>query len=69
METITSDELKAKIDGGDDFVLVETLPKEMFAHAHLPGAINVPPESLRQLAPRLLPSKETEIVVYCAGHG
>jgi rhodanese-related sulfurtransferase len=41
----------------------------MFAHAHLPGAINIPPESLRQLAPRLLPSKETEIVTYCAGHG
>ena len=69
METITHEELKAKVDRGDDFALVETLPRWMFDHAHLPAAINIPPEQVQALASRLLPDKNKEIIVYCAGHG
>ena len=64
--TISRDELKAKIDRGDDFRLVETLPPHAHAHAHLPGAINLPPDRLAELAPELLPDKDADIVVYCA---
>ncbi len=66
MTTISRDELKAKIDGGDDFQLVETLPQPGYDHAHLPGAVNLPPDRLRELAPTLLPDKQAEIVVYCS---
>jgi rhodanese-related sulfurtransferase len=64
--TISRDELKAKIDADDDFILVETLPVTAYEHAHLPGAINLPPDLIADLAPRLLPDKAKEIVVYCA---
>ncbi len=64
--TIERDELKRKIDAGEKFLLVETLAPEKFAHAHLPGAINLPPEHVRDLAPTMLPDKKAEIVVYCA---
>jgi len=64
--TISRDELKAKVDRDDDFVLVETLAPHAFEHAHLPGAINLPPDLVRELAPRILPDKAREIVVYCA---
>lgn len=64
--TISRDELKAKIDRGDSFLLVETLAAHVYAHAHLPGAINLPPERLGELAPVLLPDKGADIVVYCA---
>ena len=64
--TITRDELKEKIDRGDDFVLVETLPVEYYRHSHLPGAINLPPDRVSELAPTLLPDKGADIVVYCA---
>ena len=63
---ITRDELKSKLDRGDKFHLVETLPAEAYHHAHLPGAINLPPDRLRELAPAMLPDKSAEIVVYCA---
>ncbi len=66
METITRDELKKKIDKHEKFLLVETLPAETYHHAHLPGAINIPPDDLRELAPRRLPDKNADIVVYCA---
>ncbi len=66
LETISRDELKAKMDGGTAFTLVETLPEVAYHHAHLPGAINLPPDRVRELAPRLLPDKGAEIVVYCS---
>ena len=46
--------------------LVETLPEAAFQKAHLPGAVNLPPDRLRGLAPRLLPDKGAPIIVYCA---
>lgn len=58
--------LKAKLDRGEKLVLVEALPAKYFRHAHLPGAVNIPPDEIDALAPRLLPDKEAEIVVYCA---
>ena len=66
LETISRDDLKGKIDRGEDFTLVETLPAVAYKHAHLPGAINLPPEQVSELAPQLLPDKSAEIVVYCS---
>ena len=66
INTISRDELKQKIDRHDDFTLVETLPKVAYEHAHLPGAINLPSDQVNVLAPKLLPDKNAEIVVYCA---
>ena len=68
IQTISRDELKQKLDRKDNFLLVETLPTTAFQHAHLPGAINLPPDRLKELAPTLLPDKNAEIVVYCAKH-
>jgi len=65
VQTISRGELKAKIDQSDDFVLVETLSEEHYRHTHLPGAINLPPDRVRELAPELLANKEADIVVYC----
>jgi rhodanese-related sulfurtransferase len=62
-----SAELKGKIDRRERFDLVEALPASEYQKAHLPGAINLPPGQARALAPRLLPDKRAEIVVYCSG--
>ena len=66
METISREELKGKMDRGESFTLVETLPPVAYHHEHLPGAVNLPPDRVRQLAPQLLPDKGAEIVVYCS---
>jgi rhodanese-related sulfurtransferase len=66
VQTISRDELKRKIDRKDDFVLVETLAEIAYDHAHLPGAINLPPDKIGELAAQLLPDKNAEIIVYCA---
>ncbi len=63
--TVEREELKTKLDRGDDFVLVEALPEKYYRRAHLPGAVNLPPDRVRELAPELLADKEADIVVYC----
>ena len=64
-KTITRDELKQKIDRKDDFVLIETLPATAYHHAHLPGAVNLPPDRVTADALKVIPNKSADIVVYC----
>jgi rhodanese-related sulfurtransferase len=66
VKTISRDELKKKIDRQDNFLLVETLPATAYHHQHLPGAINLPLDSIKELASQLLPDQSADIVVYCA---
>src|SRR5215210_2952050 len=61
---ITREQLNAKMDRGDDFVLVEALSPRHFQSSHLPGAINLPYEFVDE-AERVLSDKKAEIVVYC----
>jgi rhodanese-related sulfurtransferase len=62
---IACDEMKRKLDDGEEFVLVDALAPMSFAHSHLPGAINLPPDWVGERAPRRIPDLDTEIIVYC----
>jgi rhodanese-related sulfurtransferase len=64
--TISTKDLKAKLDRKESVKVVETLAPERYSEAHLPGALNIPPEKIKELAPKLLPDKDAEIVTYCA---
>ena len=64
--TISTKDLKAKLDRKESIKVIETLAPERFREAHIPGALNIPPERIRELAPQLLPNKNAEIVTYCA---
>jgi rhodanese-related sulfurtransferase len=37
-----------------------------FAHSHLPGAINLPPDRVEASAAKRIPDRGAEVVVYCA---
>jgi rhodanese-related sulfurtransferase len=64
--TITREELQEMIERRDDFVLIDALAPMSFAHSHLPGAINLPPEWVDERGPRQIPSLDTDVVVYCS---
>lgn len=64
--TITREQIKEKIDTAQPITIVEALPKRYFDAEHLPGALNIPHEDIRALAPNMLPQKDALIVVYCA---
>lgn len=63
---ISRESLWQKIESGADFVLVDALSPISYAGAHLPGAINMSPDSVDALAERRIPDLDTEVVVYCA---
>ena len=62
---IGREELQAKMDRGDPFILLEVLAPQYYRHSHLSGALNLPPGNVGEMAPTLLPDKKAEIVLYC----
>jgi rhodanese-related sulfurtransferase len=62
--TISTKDLKSKLDR-KEITVVETLAPERYREAHIPGALNIPPERIKELAPQLLPNKNSPIVTYC----
>ena len=64
--TVSTEDLKTKLDRKDPIKVVETLAPERYREAHIPGALNIPPEKIKELAPQLLPTKDVEIITYCA---
>ena len=64
---VTREELLRKMRREDPIALVEALGSDYFADAHLPGAMNIPPDQVDRLAPHLLPDTAAEVIVYCSG--
>jgi rhodanese-related sulfurtransferase len=62
--TISTEDLKGKLER-KKVTVVETLAPERYRENHLPGALNIPPERINELAPHLLPNKDADIVTYC----
>lgn len=65
-KTVSTRELKTRVDSKNPVTLVETLAPERFRDSHLPGAVNIPPDRIRELAAQLLPNKNAAIITYCA---
>lgn len=66
LDQIDRQSLWEKMQRGDEFALVDALAPMSFAVSHLPGAISLPPRDVEGRAPRRIPDRETEVVVYCA---
>lgn len=67
LPNITAKELLQKLEGGGDFVLIDALAPMVYAHSHLPGAINMPPNAVDTIrCAKRMPDLDIEIVVYCA---
>jgi rhodanese-related sulfurtransferase len=62
--TISTKDLKSKLDQ-KQVTVVETLAPERYREAHIPGALNIPPERIKELAPQLLPNRDAKIITYC----
>lgn len=65
MQTITTEELRRKIEEEQDFALVNVLSRESFESQHIPGSISIPLDELEDEAPERF-GQDDDIVVYCA---
>ncbi|MGB3683047.1 MAG: rhodanese-like domain-containing protein [Rubrobacteraceae bacterium] len=64
--TISREELRGKIERGDDFAIAETPDGQSYERPHLPGAINLPLDETGK-AEEASPDKGTGVVVYRMG--
>lgn len=63
---ISRQALKKALEEDKGMILVEALPARYYKDKHLPGAINIPHDDIRDTAGALLPNRDAMIVVYCA---
>src|SRR5713226_317807 len=65
IESISADQLLARLKAGEPLVMVDVRPAEEYQAAHVAGAVSIPLEELKRRL-RELP-RDREIVAYCRG--
>ncbi len=64
---ITAEELKARLDAGDDLVVLDSRPMDEFRRMNIPTGIDCPGAELAYRVHDIAPAPETTVVVNCAG--
>jgi rhodanese-related sulfurtransferase len=64
-QKITAADAKARMDSGDEIVILDVRTQEEYDAGHIPGAILIPNETIIDQQPELLPDLNAEILVYC----
>ena len=62
---LTAQEAKARIDSGDELVILDVREDYEYSAGHISGALLLPVGQIAQKAPELLPDKNAEILLYC----
>jgi len=63
----TVDEVKAKLDRGEKFILVDVREESEFAKDHLPGAIHLGKGVIERDIEEKVPDLNAPLVLYCGG--
>ncbi|WP_319446386.1 MULTISPECIES: rhodanese-like domain-containing protein [unclassified Mycobacterium] len=64
---VTVEQLKAKIDAGEDIVILDTRPFDEYHAISIPGGVDAPGPELLYRAYDQVPKASTQVVVNCAG--
>lgn len=62
---ITPEEAKNRMDKNPKAIILDVRTKDEFSQKHIPKAILVPNETIKDTPPAELPDKNAEILVYC----
>ena len=63
----TVDEIKARLDRGESFVLVDVREESEWAKDHLPGAVHLGKGIIERDIEQQVPDTATPLVLYCGG--
>ena len=67
VKELTVDDVKAKLDGGERFHLVDVREESEYAKDHLPGAAHLGKGIIERDVEARIPDTGAEIVLYCGG--
>ena len=68
MNTLTARQLKDRMEEDPDLLIINTLDRENFEDAHIPGSVNIPrsDDAFVEKVLREAGTTDRDIVVYCA---
>jgi len=61
------DEVKAKLDRGEKFVLIDVREESEYGKDHLPGAVHLGKGVIERDIEQRVPDPKTPVVLYCGG--
>jgi rhodanese-related sulfurtransferase len=64
---VTVDQVKAKLDRGERFHLVDVREESEWANDHLPKAIHLGKGTIERDIEQRLPDSSAEVILYCGG--
>jgi rhodanese-related sulfurtransferase len=67
IQEMTLDEVEAKLQKGEQFVLVDVREESEFAKDHIPGALHMGKGTIERDIEQRVPDLDTPIVLYCGG--
>jgi len=67
VKEISIDEVKQRLDRGEQFLLIDVREESEFAKDHLPGAIHLGKGVIERDIERRVPDLNTPLVLYCGG--
>ena len=64
---VSGDEVKAKLQEGEQFVLIDVREESEFAKDHIPGAVHIGKGTIERDIEEKVPDLNTPIILYCGG--
>ena len=64
---VSVDEVKAKLDRGENLVLIDVREESEYAKDHLPGAVHLGKGVIERDIETRVPGPETAMILYCGG--
>ena len=64
-QQITAEEAANMMQSETDYIILDVRTAQEYASGHIPGAVNIPNETIASEAIQQLPDKEQLILVYC----
>jgi rhodanese-related sulfurtransferase len=64
---VSMDDVKARLDRGEQFLLVDVREESEYAKDHLPGAIHLGKGIIERDIEERVPELDTPLVLYCGG--
>ncbi len=64
-QQITAEETAKMMQSATDYIVLDVRTEQEYASGHIPGAVNIPNETIASGAIQQLPDKEQLILVYC----
>ncbi len=62
-DKISAEELKKKMERGEDILVIDVLSEESYRNRHLPGALNIPYKEIARRKDEI--DADKEVIVYC----